>query len=216
MSMLCLVCSGVVHSDVTILCNARVYTTSDSEKKRLVSQSADGWIYEGVAWYAGLAPETPVSPVPVYEFRSPASSSYFYPASEAQKNSLLQSSAEAWTYEGVAYYAFVNNTQREVVPVYRLWSDTLASHRYTTDGTERNNLLTQNGGLWTYEGIAFYCYNEAAPSQTSTSRLAVYRLGSTLRHTYFYTSSVDEKDRFVDLDSDPWTDEGIAWYACLP
>ena len=78
-------------------------------------------------------------------------------------------------------------------------------------------ILSRQSKVWTYEGIAFYGYNEAAVSaQTIPTRPAVYQLHSPSYQSYFYTASATEKDRFLDLYPTIWVYEGIAWYACQP
>ncbi|NLH43494.1 MAG: hypothetical protein GX448_16760 [Planctomycetes bacterium] len=49
---------------------------------------------------------------PVFRFWSPVLSSHFYTMSESERDSLIQNRPDAWTYEGVAFYAYSLPNQR--------------------------------------------------------------------------------------------------------
>jgi hypothetical protein len=197
------------------------YTTNAGEKAKLINGQSKAWVYEGIAFYCYNDAAAPSSEVPtqtaVYQFWSPVFKSYFYTANEAEKNRVVQNYPAAWTYEGIAYYAFADSTAPGVAPVYRFWSGSLGTHYYTTDAARKAELIQTQSNVWAYEGIAFYCYNDAAASaQTLPTRAAVYQLRSPSYQSYFYTASTTEKDRFLSLYPEIWVYEGIAWYACQP
>jgi len=60
----------------------------------------------------------------------------------------------------VAYHAFADADEPNVVPVYRFFSENLNSHVYTISESEKNKLLNNYPDAWTYQTIAFYVYPE--------------------------------------------------------
>jgi hypothetical protein len=147
----------------------------------------------------------------VYRFWSASLSRYFYTISESEREFLLANFANVWTYEGAVYRAYVDDSDPNAGPVYRFWSDSLSSHFYTIDESEKNWLITQHAAVWTYEGVAFYAY--PVGEQPSWAR-PVHRFWSPSWNTHFYTMSETEKTNILTKHSDIWTYEGIAWYAC--
>ncbi len=147
-------------------------------------------------------------PSPVFRFYSPAYSTHFYTMDTAERNDLIDNHADLWTYEGIAYYAFTDNSQPAAVPVYRFCSASRDKYFYTVNESERDKLINLYSNVWTYEGVAFY----VLPSYAETSGTSpVYRLWSSARQSHFWTISAVERDRFVA--SSDWTYEGAAWYA---
>ena len=97
--------------------------------------------------------------VPVYRFWSNASSSHFYTVREDEKNKLIDSFSDTWTYEGVAFYAYAPGSQPDDSdPVYRFWKRSDNSYFYTIDPDEKDKLIKKSSGLYTFEGIAFYAW----------------------------------------------------------
>ena len=90
-----------------------------------------------------------------------------------------------------------------LTPVYRLYSEDLMVHLYTTDENEKNVLGA--GPVWHYETIAWYVYPTA---QSGT--VPVYRLYSDSLKIHLYTTDENEKNV---LGAGPiWNYEKIAWY----
>ena len=80
--------------------------------------TADIWFmpksdYPKLAWQAADAMAT--FPMPVYRFRSPATSRYFYTMNEAEKEKLINKYSNVWTYEGVARMRIRDGIGRQVV-----------------------------------------------------------------------------------------------------
>jgi len=46
----------------------------------------------------------------------------------------------------------------DTLPVYRFWSDSLETHFYTMNETEKNKLIDNYPHVWTYEGTVWYAY----------------------------------------------------------
>jgi hypothetical protein len=146
----------------------------------------------------------------VHRFWSGALGRHFYTISEVEKEYLCTNFSDVWTYEGVAYHAYSTDSDPDVKPVYRFWSDKLSGHFYTLDEDEKDWLITQYSHIWTFEGAVFYAYPEG--QQPPWSR-PVYRLWSPTGTTHFYTISEAERDELLANYPDIWTDEGVAWYA---
>ena len=146
----------------------------------------------------------------VYRFWSPVTGTHFYTMSEDEKDKLLTQSADVWTYEGVAFRAFADDSDPDSRPVHRFWSNALASHFYTIDEEEKARLVDEYADTWTYEGIVFYVY--PVDRHPAWAR-PVHRFWSNVRMTHFFTMSQAEADRLVNEYAEVWTYEGIAWYA---
>ena len=147
---------------------------------------------------------------PVYRFWSPVASRHFYTVSQLEKNSVIRNYPDHWAYEQVAYYAYLSECDVGLQPVYRFWSDPLGAHFYTIDETEKETVIANYPGIWTYEGVAFYAYPEG---QQPGGTQPVYRFWSNRLGCHFYTIDELEKDYVIAEYEATWTYEGIAWYA---
>lgn len=97
-----------------------------------------------------------------------------------------------------------------LAPVYRFWSEKLASHFYTISEEEKDRIIRDYADTWTFECIAFYAY---PPDRAPVGSKPVYRFWSGSLGRHFYTINEDERQRLIDASADVWTQEGIAWYA---
>jgi len=61
----------------------------------------------------------------------------------------------AYFFVAWRYYAFLYASETELSPVYRFWSDSLASHFFTISENEKNKLMNEYAEVWSYEGIAW-------------------------------------------------------------
>jgi len=135
------------------------YTTSETEKQDFITNAADVWTYEGVAYYVPTDVNTPGS-LPVYRFKGISTVMYFYTVSEAEKDVLVRDFADAMTLEGVAFRAFAPDATQPAgtAPVYRFWSGAYGCHFYTISEEERDILIRDFSLFWTLEGVAWYAY----------------------------------------------------------
>ncbi len=150
--------------------------------------------------------------MPVYRFWSNTTAHHFYTIREREKDKLITNFPVAWTYEGIAFYAFPNGDQTGTVPMYRFWSPKDNLHLFTIDKAERDRILaTYPAETWTYEGVAFYIYPVAShPADTG----AVYRFRSGRTNMYFFTMSTVERDYIrAHYPTTTWAYEDEAWYA---
>jgi len=149
----------------------------------------------------------------VHRFWSPITGKHFYTTSEAEKSKLINTLAWAWTYEAVAYRAYLEDCDIGLTPIYRFWSTPLNGHFYTANEEEKQHVEQTWPSIWTYETIAFYgfCVGEQPADALPVHRFWSGRLGS-----HFYTQSETEKDKLINDSAHTWTYEGIAWYARSP
>lgn len=97
----------------------------------------------------------------------------------------------------------------EAQPVWRFWSPVYRRHFYTISTAERDKLLSQYPGTWTYEGVAWRAF--ASPG--SDMRAPVWRFWSGRLRAHFYTIDENERSKLVNDYPGVWTYEGIAFYA---
>jgi hypothetical protein len=146
----------------------------------------------------------------VYRFWSPGYERHFYTISKLEKEKVLTVYPQVWTYEGAVYRTFRDDSDPACRPVHRFWSERLTGHFYTISEREKNKLINEYAGIWTYEGIAFYAYPEG---QQPAWTYPVHRFWSESKGTHFYTMDEAEKDRLLSKYADVWEYEGMAWYA---
>jgi predicted outer membrane repeat protein len=147
---------------------------------------------------------------PIYRFVAPSSNRHFYTISGWERDFLLDHYSSYWRYEAVAFYAFYAPIEKDLLPVYRFWSNARASHFYTISEEERQMLLKHYAEVWTPEGVAFYAYPEG---RQPLGTLPVYQLWSDLLGCHLYTMDENEKALLLRNYSQAWKLEKIAWYA---
>ena len=138
----------------------------------------------------------------VYRFWSASQSRHFDTISGSERDRLIDRFSYAWQFEGIAYYAFYQNTEDNLVPVYRFWSPKSGSHVWTVSESEKDRLLAEPPDMWTYEGIAFYAYAVGKPPLGTAP---VYRFWSPKLGYHFYTMVESEKDRLIREYPQVWT-----------
>ncbi len=132
------------------------YTSDVAERNKLIYNQSDVWTHEGIA-YLALVDNSDPTATPVYRFWSDVSKGHFYTIYESERDKLIDS--PRWTYEEIAFYAYAEDSApAEAVPVYRFWSDKSQHHFYTIYEDEKQKLIDQFEGVWTYEGVAWYAY----------------------------------------------------------
>ena len=82
------------------------YTISESERDGLINNYAAVWSYEGPVFRAYPEGSQPAGTYPVHRFWSGTLKTHFYTISETEKNKLINTYSRAWTYEGIAWYAY--------------------------------------------------------------------------------------------------------------
>jgi hypothetical protein len=148
--------------------------------------------------------------VPIYRFWSPVLGRHFYTIDEAERDHVIENYTHVWTFEGVAYYTYAQNSEPGLMTVYRFWSPVSGGHFYTIDEAERDHVIEHYTDTWTFEGPAFFAYPENGRPQDAT---AVYRFWSGTLGQHFYTIDEAERDYVVENYAQVWAFEGVAWYA---
>lgn len=177
---------------------ARLWTGDFNEYQQLLDY---GYTYEGQA-FTSISPINQETPPPagktlVYRFYIPQSYSHFWTQDLTERDRMIRS---GYQYEKVAWFGSTDTTTTK--PVYRLYSNYLNKHLYTTDLGEKN-ALANSDGMWADEGISQYV------SATANSS-PVYRLYSSSIKTHLLTT--DANERSVLINTGVWADEGVAWY----
>ncbi len=105
-----------------------------------VNVCAQGWNYEGVAWYA------PASGEPVYRLYNANAGDHHYTKNAFEKDMLVLA---GWSYEGVCWYSGGS------VPLHRAYNPNAkaGSHHYTTNYGEIQFICARG---WNYENVAWY------------------------------------------------------------
>jgi len=83
------------------------YTADRYEADYVVANFSAVWSLEGIAFYAYPTDYQPENTYPVYRFWSDAFGRHFYTMDEAEKEYVLANFSAIWTYECIAWYAFM-------------------------------------------------------------------------------------------------------------
>jgi hypothetical protein len=103
-----------------------LWTLVEDEKDRLIELHRKTWQYQGIVWYAYARPDVRPGLLPVYRFWSRTHGGHLFTTSESQKQALLAEwRPERWVYEGVAFYAFGQDSPpANTIAVHRLLDPT--------------------------------------------------------------------------------------------
>jgi hypothetical protein len=80
-------------------------TIDEQEKYKLIDTQSDVWKYDGIAFFAYPEGHQPPGARPVYRFWSQRLNRYFFTMDENLKQILTGRLANAWRYDGIAWYA---------------------------------------------------------------------------------------------------------------
>jgi hypothetical protein len=126
---------------------------------------------------------------------------------ESEKNKLLQYPT-IWIYEGHVFYAWANDYDADLEPVFRFWNQINNDHFYTASVSERDKLINLYPHIYVYEGIGYYAYQAAArPPET----VPLYRMWHNVDNTHYYTTDAAERTLLLTPPTS-WIDEGITCY----
>ncbi|MBN1361467.1 MAG: hypothetical protein JW993_12790 [Sedimentisphaerales bacterium] len=85
---------------------AHFYTIDESERDYVLATYPGIWTYEGAVFYAYPEGQQPDGTRPVYRFWSPVLGCHFYTIDDAERDYVLATWPDTWTYEGIAWYAY--------------------------------------------------------------------------------------------------------------
>jgi hypothetical protein len=131
------------------------YTISEFERDYVIATWPTVWTYEGPVFYA-FTTQVPGT-LPVYRFWSSTYRGHFYTISEFERDYVIATWPETWTFEGPAFYAFSTQVPG-TSPVYRFWSNVFLGHFYTISQIERDYVIATWPTAWSYEGPVYYTY----------------------------------------------------------
>ncbi len=188
---------------VAILGDSNTHGTMSDDKNLIVMTLDDG------GGGADLVILTRAVVASVHRFWSPVFLNHFYTISETEKNHVITTWPDSWTYEGIEYYGFPQDAVDGLQPIYRFWSDQYNGHFYTMDEAEKDNVIATWPDVWSFEGTAFYGFPDGAQPDDATP---VWRFWSPSLLAHFYTATESEKDFLIDTPDWGWNYECIAWY----
>ena len=140
----------------------------------------------------------------VYRFYNKINGSYFYTASEAEKDSIVANLSWKYSLEGVAFHI----SSSFETPLYRFYNKVNGSHFYTASEAEKNSVLANLSATYSYDGVAY----DVSATQVSGST-PVYRFYNRIVGSYFYTASEAEKNSVLANLSGTYSLDGVAYYA---
>ncbi|NTW29259.1 MAG: glycoside hydrolase family 16 protein [Coriobacteriia bacterium] len=142
---------------------------------------------------------------PVYRFYDKQNGSHFYTVSAAERDQVITTYSDTYTYEGSAFNVSASDSV-DSQPVYRFYNKQNGSHFYTVSAAERDQVITTYSDTYTYEGSAFNVSTSSVDSQP------VYRFYDKQNGSHFYTVSAAERDQVITTYSDTYTYEGSAFW----
>lgn len=136
------------------------YTTSESEKERVITRMASTYRYEGYK-FAGWKSSDGQSRVPVERFYNKNTGTHFYTISPTESARLKNTSN--FRYEGIAYYGQKDFTATDDVygqcPLVRFYNFKNKTHFYTTSYTEALRILDTMDDRYRYEGLGYVVWD---------------------------------------------------------
>jgi len=139
--------------------NTHFFTIKESEKQKLIDNYSHIYTYESVAYYAYTKDQPPAGTLPVYRFWKPSDGTHFYTIKESEKQKLIDSYSNIYTYEGPAFYAY-GTGQHPIgtLPVYRFWKASDNTHFFTIKESEKDKLISLFPHVFTFENVVWYAY----------------------------------------------------------
>ncbi len=130
---------------------------------------------------------------------------------EVRAGELLELQIEATDPDGGPLTLSVAGVPVGTRPVYQFRSGATGTSFWTISDRERDSLLaTYRQEVCAYEGIAWYAYDGPA---ARAGLQGVHRFWSPTQGRHFYTADPLEKEAVLKESKEPWTYEGIAFYA---
>lgn len=157
----------------------------------------------------------------IYRFYNQSTGSHFYTNSVAERDHVIATWPTLFTYEGPAFYVYDESYFEPVAtasgfaplpasPVYRFFNKLNGSHFYTISAEEADMVLAKFPGTFSYDGVGFNAYGEAAEYMPL---MPVYRFYNMENGSHFYTISPEEKALVQLYYGATYRFEGVAFYA---
>ncbi len=148
---------------------------------------------------------------PVYRFYNFKTGAHFYTTNEVEKNKVINTLADTFVYENIAYYVDIlhdGNCSAGLAPVYRFYNFMAGSHFYTTNIAERDKVINTLAYTFAYEGPR-YCLSLTG---TSTFNKPIYRFYHYGKGFHFYTANEAERDKVINTLQYLYIYEGPRFY----
>jgi hypothetical protein len=105
--------------------------------------------------------------------------------------------------------------------VYRFYNQGTGAHFYTGSVAERDHVIATWSGIFTYEGPAFYLYDEFAYDTSVDPAMIgpevpttpVHRFYNVRNGSHFYTTSAEEADHLRSTDAKMFPYDGVGFQA---
>lgn len=176
------------------------YTVSFEERNRLVAQ---GYSYEGVAFFANNPVAQRAGNIPIYELRNNQNGSLLT-ANKVEYDTLKR---HGWKDKGIAFYGNPSDSNAGY-NVHRFYNSTTGAHAFAHSATDINKLRSSG---FASEGVAFSTVTPRNQATAAPSgQVNVYRFGSMPGNTHFWTTDLNERDSMI---RGGYRYEGIAWRA---
>jgi hypothetical protein len=143
---------------------------------------------------------------PVFRFYIQQSGVYFYTIYASERDSILATLSNVFTYEGIAFYASPTPTAGYDA-IYRFRNTLNGSYLYTISDVERDSIL-QNYTQYVLEGTAWYAQKAAVGDGSPLYRFR------TNNGTHIYTAYESEKASIL-ANYTNFVLEGPAYYVKL-
>ncbi|MGB4442338.1 MAG: serine protease, partial [Coriobacteriia bacterium] len=141
---------------------------------------------------------------PVYRFYNPGSGTHFFTPSAEERDMVMATWSQLYTYEGIAYSTYpANNTQ----PLYRFYNHTSGSHFYTASPSEAEVVTASLADIFSYDGETY----RVSPV-SAADKVAVYRFYNIRNGSHFYTASATERDNVLANLAGIYTYEGVGFW----
>ena len=180
------------------------YTIDPVERDRVIALWPQDWNYEGERYRAFTTQVAGTQPL--YRFWSDRYRGRFYTADLAERDRVIATWPDVWSYEGIAYYVYAAGSGvAGTVPVFRFWGPNVLHHFYTASASERDNVISRWPNVWSYEREKFRVPSEGLvvdpvptlPADKNCSDFATWA-GAQAFFGQYYAYYGD----FANLDSD--------------
>lgn len=146
---------------------AYYYTSSSTERYRLIARSSRTWEYKGVVFSVDASGTSNV--VPLWRLKNNQTGRYLLTAWASEKNALLAKRYRrraVWSLQAVTAYVALDPTNGTAV--YRMYNSKRKTYYYTTSYAELRSLVAQHNGGWRSQGVCFYLGSYVPPVPPST------------------------------------------------
>lgn len=144
------------------------------------------------------------TPAPVYRFYNFTNNTHFFTDSEAERDHVIATWPNVFSYEGEAYFT---NPSNNTTPLTRLYNKVARSHFYTASAGEAANALATWPMVFSLDGPTYAVNPGPVPFS-----IPVYRFYNMRNGSHFYTASETEKNDVIAKYPTVYRLEGPAFW----